>query len=104
MGRRPSRRQRVATRARQPPPAPPRAFRRMGAEVGTGGVTPPLVACDVPESVPRTEPGRMIRHRPPGRGHPYEPDDEQRVPLLPLLGQPVEIRATSHGTLTAAVA
>lgn len=44
----------------------------------------------------------MIRHRPEGRGHPYDPDDEQRVPLLPLAGQPVEIRVTSHATLSGA--
>jgi len=45
----------------------------------------------------------MIRHRPQGRGHPYQPDDEQRLPLLPVAGQPVEIRATSHPELTDAV-
>ncbi len=44
----------------------------------------------------------MIRHRPAGLGHPYEPDDEQRVPLLPLAGQPVEIRATSEASLRSA--
>lgn len=44
----------------------------------------------------------MIRHRPEGRGHPYDPNDEQRIPLLPLAGQPVEIRATSHPGLTRA--
>ena len=45
----------------------------------------------------------MIRHRAEGRGHPYDPNDEQRVPLLPLAGRQVEIRATSHPTLTRAV-
>ncbi|HEX9610213.1 MAG TPA: TIM-barrel domain-containing protein [Candidatus Limnocylindria bacterium] len=44
----------------------------------------------------------MIRHRPAGRGHPYEADDEQRVPVLPIAGEPIEIRASSHGSLSAA--
>ena len=44
----------------------------------------------------------MIRHRPEGRGHPYDPNDEQRIPLLPLAGQTLEIRATSHPGLTRA--
>lgn len=44
----------------------------------------------------------MIRHRPGGRGHPYEADDEQRVPVLPIAGEPVEIRATSPPSLPAA--
>jgi alpha-glucosidase (family GH31 glycosyl hydrolase) len=42
----------------------------------------------------------MIRHRPEGRGHPYEPDDEQSIPLLPLAGHTLRIRATSHATLS----
>jgi alpha-glucosidase (family GH31 glycosyl hydrolase) len=35
----------------------------------------------------------MIRHRPAGSGHPYEPSLDQRVPVRPLDGQPVELRA-----------
>lgn len=37
----------------------------------------------------------MIRHRPAGRGHPYDADEESRVPFLPLADDRVEIRATS---------
>lgn len=44
----------------------------------------------------------MIRHQPAGSGHPYEADDEQRVPVLPIAGEPIEIRASSHATLSAA--
>lgn len=44
----------------------------------------------------------MIRHRPAGRGHPYETDDEQRVPLQPIAGERLEIRATSHAGLSGA--
>jgi alpha-glucosidase (family GH31 glycosyl hydrolase) len=44
----------------------------------------------------------VIRHRPAGSGHPYEADDEQRVPVLPIAGEPVEIRASSHRALRAA--
>ncbi len=44
----------------------------------------------------------MIRHRPTGMDHPYEADDERRLPVLPLAGETVEIRATSdHGVLAA---
>jgi 1,3-alpha-isomaltosidase len=42
----------------------------------------------------------VIRHRPAGSGHPYEPDDECRIPFLPLAGEPVEIRATAPAAVT----
>ncbi len=45
----------------------------------------------------------MIRHRPEGNGHPYDTTDEQRVPVRPVAGEPVDIRATSHASLTGAV-
>lgn len=46
----------------------------------------------------------MIRHRPSGRGHPYESDNEQRVPVLPVSGRSLQIRATSDpGVVTAIV-
>ncbi|GLW06449.1 hypothetical protein Misp01_15790 [Microtetraspora sp. NBRC 13810] len=34
----------------------------------------------------------MIRHRPFGSGHPYAATEDQRVPALPLDGEPVELR------------
>lgn len=37
----------------------------------------------------------MIRHRPHGRGHPYEQDPDQRVPAQPVAGEPTELRATT---------
>ncbi|TKK85384.1 glycoside hydrolase family 31 [Herbidospora galbida] len=37
----------------------------------------------------------MIRHRPYGSGHPYAETEDQRVPALPLDGQPVELRVRS---------
>lgn len=37
----------------------------------------------------------MIRHRPEGRGHPYELDSDQLVPAQPVAGELLEIRATT---------
>lgn len=37
----------------------------------------------------------MIRHRPAGRGHAYLVEPDQRVPVHPLAGQKVELRATT---------
>jgi alpha-glucosidase (family GH31 glycosyl hydrolase) len=41
----------------------------------------------------------MIRHRPGGRGHPYEPDPDQRIPVQPIAGQPLRIQATADPTI-----
>lgn len=35
----------------------------------------------------------MIRHTPHGRGHAYRPSLDQRVPVVPLAGQDVQVRA-----------
>ncbi len=37
----------------------------------------------------------MIRHRPRGLGHPYRLEPDQRVPVDPVAGEPVELRATA---------
>ena len=37
----------------------------------------------------------MIRHHPPGRGHAYLTEPDQRVPLRPLAGVAFEVRATA---------
>ena len=37
----------------------------------------------------------MIRHRPDGRGHPYLIEPDQRVPIRPVAGATVELRATT---------
>ena len=37
----------------------------------------------------------MIRHRPSGLGHPYRLEPDQRVPIDPVAGEPVELRATA---------
>jgi alpha-glucosidase (family GH31 glycosyl hydrolase) len=37
----------------------------------------------------------MIRHRPEGRGHPYLLEPDQRVPVQPVVGNPLELRATT---------
>lgn len=37
----------------------------------------------------------MIRHRPAGRGHPYLVEPDQRVPVQPIAGETVELRATT---------
>jgi alpha-glucosidase (family GH31 glycosyl hydrolase) len=39
----------------------------------------------------------MIRHRPAGRGHPYLVEPDQRVPVRPVAGEAVELRATTSG-------
>lgn len=40
----------------------------------------------------------MIRHRPAGRGHSYRLEPDQRVPVDPVAGEPLELRATTpHG-------
>ena len=38
----------------------------------------------------------MIRHRPAGRGHPYLVEPDQRVPVRPVAGEEVELRATTR--------
>lgn len=38
----------------------------------------------------------MIRHRPAGRGHPYLVEPDQRVPVRPVAGRDVELRATTR--------
>lgn len=43
----------------------------------------------------------MIRHRPQGRGHPYLADLDQRVPVQPVAGEPLEIRATADKGVSA---
>ncbi len=37
----------------------------------------------------------MIRHRPAGIGHPYQLEPDQRVPVQPIAGEPIELRATT---------
>jgi alpha-glucosidase (family GH31 glycosyl hydrolase) len=37
----------------------------------------------------------MIRHRPEGRGHAYLVEPDQRVPVQPVAGRPLELRATT---------
>ena len=37
----------------------------------------------------------MIRHRPEGRGHAYLLEPDQRVPVQPVAGRPLELRATT---------
>jgi alpha-glucosidase (family GH31 glycosyl hydrolase) len=37
----------------------------------------------------------MIRHRPHGQGHPYRLDADQRVPVQPVAGDRLELRATT---------
>jgi alpha-glucosidase (family GH31 glycosyl hydrolase) len=37
----------------------------------------------------------VIRHKPAGRGHAYLVEPDQRVPVQPLAGEPVELRATT---------
>jgi alpha-glucosidase (family GH31 glycosyl hydrolase) len=41
----------------------------------------------------------MIRHRPSGKGHPYLLEPDQRVPVQPLAGEPVELRASTAATV-----
>jgi len=37
----------------------------------------------------------VIRHRPEGRGHPYLVEPDQRLPVQPVAGMPLELRATT---------
>ncbi|MBI2776242.1 MAG: glycoside hydrolase family 31 [Chloroflexi bacterium] len=37
----------------------------------------------------------MIRHRPAGLGHPYRDEADQRVPIQPVAGEAIELRATT---------
>ncbi|MFL5953209.1 MAG: TIM-barrel domain-containing protein [Gaiellaceae bacterium] len=41
----------------------------------------------------------MIRHHPPGRGHAYLTEPDQRVPLRPLEGVSFEVRATAAASI-----
>jgi alpha-glucosidase (family GH31 glycosyl hydrolase) len=46
----------------------------------------------------------MIQHRPLGSGHPYAQTNDQRVPVLPLAGESVELRVSAVPTVRAIVA
>jgi alpha-glucosidase (family GH31 glycosyl hydrolase) len=41
----------------------------------------------------------MIRHRPLGSGHPYRIEPDQRVPPIPIEGEPFEVRATTSNDI-----
>ena len=43
----------------------------------------------------------MLRHRPHGSGHPYAQTGDQRVPVEPMLGEPVELRVRAAARVTA---
>ncbi|GAA2682928.1 hypothetical protein GCM10010412_068400 [Nonomuraea recticatena] len=45
----------------------------------------------------------MIRHRPHGSGHPYAESEDQRVPVLPMDGQSVELRVRASSNVTSVV-
>jgi alpha-glucosidase (family GH31 glycosyl hydrolase) len=38
----------------------------------------------------------MIRHRPAGRGHPYLVEPDQRLPIQPIVGETLELRASTN--------
>ncbi len=42
----------------------------------------------------------MIRHRPHGTGHPYQPSPDQRLPVQPEAGQPVTLGVTTSPDVT----
>ncbi|HEX7526610.1 MAG TPA: TIM-barrel domain-containing protein, partial [Gaiellaceae bacterium] len=42
-----------------------------------------------------------LRHVPEGRGHAYERDPDQRVPVRPVAGEPVELRVTAPADVDA---
>jgi alpha-glucosidase (family GH31 glycosyl hydrolase) len=41
----------------------------------------------------------VIRHRPAGVGHPYRLEPDQRVPVRPVAGAAIELRATADGSV-----
>ncbi|GAA2360745.1 TIM-barrel domain-containing protein [Dactylosporangium salmoneum] len=43
----------------------------------------------------------MIRHRPSGSGHPYQPSIDQRLPVVPLAGEPVNVGVAAAASVTA---
>ncbi|RJL32599.1 TIM-barrel domain-containing protein [Bailinhaonella thermotolerans] len=45
----------------------------------------------------------MIRHRPEGSGHPYATTGDQRVPVVPYAGEPVELRVRAAPAVTRVV-
>jgi alpha-glucosidase (family GH31 glycosyl hydrolase) len=45
----------------------------------------------------------VIRHRPFGSGHPYATTEDQRVPALPLDGEPVELRVRASAKVESVV-
>lgn len=45
----------------------------------------------------------MITHRPYGSGHPYAESEDQRVPVIPLDGQSVQLRVRASPKVTAVV-
>jgi alpha-glucosidase (family GH31 glycosyl hydrolase) len=46
----------------------------------------------------------VIRHRPLGSGHAYSRTNDQRVPVLPLAGEPIELRVHAAPTVQAIIA
>src|ERR1700675_1159427 len=70
----------------------------MGRTVGADRHASTLVARDVRNARSRTRlggAGRVIRHRPEGRGHAYLVEPDQRVPTQPVAGNALELRATT---------
>ncbi|MFD1932578.1 TIM-barrel domain-containing protein [Nonomuraea mangrovi] len=45
----------------------------------------------------------MIRHRPHGSGHPYAESEDQRVPVLPMAGESVELRVRASANVDSVV-
>ncbi len=68
---------------------------------GAGGDATALVERDAADAGARSRRcraagcRRLIRHRPAGRGHPYLLEADQRVPIDPVVGQPLELRAST---------
>src|SRR5690606_2630811 len=75
-------------------PAPARCLlrRRVGRAVGAERRSAAVVVGHVSASGSRARGGgAVIRHRPFGSGHPYSADTEQRSPVDPVAGEPLEL-------------
>src|SRR5258708_1473773 len=97
LGRGPSCGERRPARAGDRSPLGTGVVRRLGRALGADCDASTLVARDVLDARSRARPGggRMIRHRPEGRGHAYLLEPDQRVPVQPVAGDALELRATT---------
>src|SRR5438445_11565626 len=98
LGRGPGRAERRPAGTGDSPSSRAGVVRWLGRALGADCHASTLVARDVRDARSRARRGGGgggIRHRPEGRGHAYLVEPDQRVPVQPVAGETLELRATT---------